>query len=581
MKNFSTIADLILFQTKNFNNSQAFNFKTGYKLQVFSNQEFFEKTFHFACGLKEIGLKSGQSLANFSYQNPIWLIADLGSILAGAITVPIFHNISKDNLLYEISDAQVEYVFTDNADFVEDIKNTNPDLKIITYGLNSESPHVDFEELIALGKKAVEEKKYSFESLSKAINPQDLATIIYTSGSTGVPKGVELTHLNLISQIKSTEQFFPLKQSDVALSFLPLAHIFERMVMMFYISQGISIHFTDDIKNIGPSLKQVRPTLMTAVPRVLEKVFAKIQNNIDEASFLAKFLGQKAVNRALTKDVTSPQNILDKIFERLIYKKFRAALGGNMNMIICGGAALSSILERFYRNIGINLYSGYGLTEASPVLAVNCPKAYKFATVGKIFPDIELKIAQDGELLAKGPNIMRGYHKSPQKTAETMDGHWLKTGDLAKIDQEGYVTIIGRKKELFKTANGKYVSPVPIEQELIRNLKFLIGATIVAEGRKFTSALLFPDFEILKNTKTKLKFSGSDQDFLKSAELNDFVQKNITKINKSLNHCENIQKFHIITDAISIESGEITPSMKLKRSFLEEKYQNIINEFYN
>jgi long-chain acyl-CoA synthetase len=305
MKNFSTLCELVSFQAFKFNNPRALNFKENGQLKSFSNKEFLEKTFHFACGLKEIGLQKGQTLANFSYQNPLWLIADLGAILAGATTVPIFNNISKENLIYEIRDADVKFIFTDNAEFFDLIKNENFDLKIIArnakilkqvqddssvsccLGLPHRHPElvsgsiadniISFEDLILLGKKAAEEKKYDLETLLKISTPQDLATIIYTSGSTGVPKGVELTHQNLVSQIIDTKEFFPLTTDDVVLSFLPLAHIFERMVMMFYISQGVSIYFADDVKNVGNCLKETHPTLMTSVPRVLEKVFAKIK----------------------------------------------------------------------------------------------------------------------------------------------------------------------------------------------------------------------------------------------------------------------------------------------------------------
>lgn len=578
MKNFSTLSNLIALQACNFKNPQAFNFKENGKLISFSNQDFLEKSFHFACGLRELGLQKNQTLGNFSYQNPIWLIVDLGSILAGATTVPIFSNISKENLLFQIADAQVKFIFTDNAQFFDLIKDENLNLKIITRGFKHQSA-ISFDEVLALGKKAAAEKKYDFETLQKSAQPQDLATIIYTSGSTGKPKGVELTHQNLVSQIQDTREFFPLSD-DIVLSFLPLAHIFERMVMMYYISQGVSIYFADDVKNVGNCLREYHPTLMTTVPRVLEKVFLRIKDGIDSASFVKKNLGQKALQRALQKDPKQKKNFADKIFDALIYKKFRTALGGKIRMIICGGAALSPDLERFYKNIGINLFCGYGLTESSPVLAVNCSKAQKCETVGTAYPSVQLKISADGELLARGPNIMRGYHNQPEKTAEVFENGWLKTGDLAKIDAEGFVKIIGRKKELFKNSNGKYVSPVPIEQKLMQELGFLLGAAVIAEGRKFTSVLLFPEFEILTKFKTKFNFLGSDVEFLKSEVLKKFTEEKIKKLNQHLNHWEQVQKFYITCEQISIESGEITPSMKLKRNVVEEKYKKVIDEFY-
>ncbi len=561
MKNFSTLAELIVYQSSNFNNPRAFNFLG----QSFSNQEFLQKIFHFACALKELGFKKNQTLANCLQSSPSWLIIDLGTILVGGITVPIFNNISKENFDYEIKDAAVEFIFEQRGQTPFLTKGSDP---------------FSLDDLILLGEKAVLEKKYNLDEMVKDISPDDLATIIYTSGSTGTPKGVELTHRNLVSQIVATAKVFPLDSvNDKALSFLPLAHIFERMVMMFYMTQGIEIYFADDVKNIGNLLKEVRPTLMTSVPRMLEKVFIKIKDGAANKKFIAKYLARTAVKRALVKDIKI-HNIFDKIFDVLVYKKFRDALGGKMRMIICGGSALSEDMERFYCNIGVNLFCGYGLTESSPVLAVNHPKAHKFGTVGQAFDGVELKIAVDLELLARGENIMRGYHNSPKKTAEVVVDGWLKTGDLARIDEEGFVKIIGRKKELFKNANGKYVSPIPLEQKLTQELGFLLGAIVVAEGRKFTSALLFPDFDILEKFKIKFNFSGSDKEFLQSNFLKNFVQQKIDKINNSLNHWEQIQKFYIACEPISIKSGEITPSMKLKRKVLEEKYKTEIENFY-
>jgi len=580
MKNFSTLSELILFQASQFNNSRALNFRQKNQWCSFSNQEFLTKIFHFACGLKEIGFQKNQTLAIFSYQNPLWLIADLGTILAGGVTVPIFHNISEENLFFELDDAKVNYVFTDHAEFL----TKKIDLKrIITCGFESENNEnaISFESLILLGKEAVDAKKYDLQEMVKSAQSDDLVTIIYTSGSTGTPKGVELTHGNLVSQIHDTAATFILDaQSDTALSFLPLAHIFERMVMMFYISQGITIYFADDIKNLGNLLKEIRPTLMTVVPRMLEKVFLSIKEKACAAKFLQKCLALNAIKRASILSSQRHKNFLDKIFDSLVYKKFRAALGGNMKMIICGGAALSEDMERFYQNIGINLFCGYGLTETSPVLAVNSAKAHKFATIGKAFPSVELKISADGELLARGPNIMRGYHNQVQKTAETIVDGWFCTGDLAKIDEEGFVKIIGRKKELFKTSNGKYVSPVPLEQKLIQELGFLIGAIIIAEGRQFVTVLLFPDFDILSKFKDRFKFSGDEKTFLQSENLQKFVAEKVEKINKNLDHWQKIQKFYIVTEPISVQSGDITPSMKLKRSALEVKFKNEIEKLY-
>jgi long-chain acyl-CoA synthetase len=413
------------------------------------------------------------------------------------------------------------------------------------------------------------------------IKPEDLATIIYTSGTTGNPKGVMLSHNNIISQVNSTSKLFPLKSGqDVALSCLPLAHIFELMVMLYYVSQGVFIYFADDIKNLGSLMKKIQPTIMTAVPRLLEKVFVKIKKLAEEKSIIKKLLLKTAIRRAVNKKTNLKPNFFDKILDKIIYKKFRQIFGNRIKLLICGGASLSNEVEAFYRNININLFCGYGLTETSAVVAVNYENNYRFGTVGKNFPGIELKIDEKQELLVKGKNVMIGYHNLNQETQEVIQDGWFKTGDLATIDNEGFVKITGRKKELFKNSNGKYVSPVPIENKLTQEIDFLIGAIVIAENRRFTSAILFADFDLIETVKEKFFFKGTKQEFLSSKILYDFIDKKILHLNQNLNHWESIQKFYIAKEEISIESGEITPSMKLKRGLLERKYQKIIDDFY-
>jgi long-chain acyl-CoA synthetase len=593
----SNLAELLLFQADNYSNPKAFNFKENGHLKSFSNQDFLKKATNFGYGLNSIGFARGKTLAIFSYQNPIWLMVDFATILIGGVSVPIFSNISPLNLGFEIEDAGVEYIFIDDIKSISLLEESGKisQLKtVITYGFEVSDKtkyqninFLTFEEVIALGVE--EGGEYDISDFIAQINEDDIATIIYTSGSTGNPNGVELSHKNLISQIKATAKLFSLdKNNDVALSFLPLAHIFEGMVIRFYISQGISIYFADDIKNLGNLIKEIKPTLMTSVPRMLEKVFSKIKEKTDNFGGFKKFLATKSVSFAADFNPSSINlflKLVRKFYDILVYKKIREDLGGNLRMIICGGAALNYNIEKFFNNIGINLYVGYGLTETSPVIAVNCHRAHNFGTVGRPFDLVEVRLAADNELLVKGPNVMKSYHRNQLKTKEAFDSDgWFKTGDLAQINKNGFIKIIGRKKELFKTANGKYVSPVPIEQQLNQKLEFLIGSIIIAEGKKFVSAILFPDFEILPKFKQKFllgKFNNlNDQEFLQNPALQDKTQQVINEINKKLNHSEQIEKFYIATESISISSGEITPSMKLKRNVLEKKYEQIIEKFY-
>lgn len=583
MNDFNNLAELVLFQGKSFDNSLALNYKKDNKSISFSNQDLLNNSKYISNSLKELGFKKGSKLANYSYQNPIWLMVDFGAILAGGVTVPFFHNISSKNFFYQLSHSDAKFLFTDNEDILSNKDLLKSELKIIFSGkLKQKYPALDIvnlDELITDGAKL--SSKYNYQELAKKIDPQNTVTIIYTSGSTGTPKGVELSHANLVSQIKSTNSTFNLKSDNVALSYLPLSHIFERMVMMYYISAGISVYFVDDIKNLGARLKEVRPTIMTTVPRMLEKVYGKINEAGNTGNFVKKILVKSAIKRAVAKNITHKTSIIDSIFKKLVYKKFQTALGGKINLIICGGSALSREMESFYNNIGIKVYCGYGLTESSPVISANSLINHKPYTSGKIYPNIQAKTTKNKELLVRGPNVMKGYYKDPQKTSQTIDKNgWLQTGDLALIDSDNYLTIIGRKKELFKSSNGKYIAPIPIEQKLVQNLNFLIGAIIIADNRKFTSALLFPDFTTFETLKHKLKFIGSDQELIKSKKLHKYLDYKITKINSGLNHWEQIQKYNLVNQEISIESGDITPSMKLKRSALEEKFRTIIENFY-
>jgi len=715
MTDFQNLCELIFHKTTKFNNQTALNFKEAKNfdlssskaeknpgninckksksvyLRSFSNQEFAEKILQFACGLKEIGFEENQTFANYSYQNPIWLIVDFGVIIAGGISVPIFHNVSRENLNFEIKDCEAKFLFTDNLDCLRNVENIDKELKIIGYNIEN-SGLVSFEEVLNLGKKSLEAKKYNLEELLAKIKKDNPATIIYTSGSTDKPKGVVLSHRNLISQIKDAAKFFPLFPEDVAFSFLPLAHIFERMVMIYYISCGISIYFADDIKNVTNLLKEFKPTLLTAVPRVLEKAHSGIIAKIDSANFIQKLIGNSAYQRAMKRSFSSSKpNLIDFVFDFLVYRKFRQGFGGKIRMIICGGSALNQNLENFFWNIGIKIFCGYGLTEASPVLAANCPAFFKLGTVGKAFPSVVLKVGEDGELLAKGENVMLGYYKNETETracfqnnchdlqanlAESQatiseeytnisqkfcddsqfreprnvrqndlatnfslkrgsgkqpEQEWLKTGDEAEIDDLGFVKIVGRRKEIVKNSYGKFVNLAKIEQELSKEFGFLIGAIAVAQGKNFTSVLLFPDFEQLKklhldfvntipevrNIKSATK--ATSQQFenaflfdIESSSSNEYLHKNqqknfsqallnnasssfsffasqdfveficnkIKKINQKLDHWEQIKVAALITAPIAIESGEITPSMKLKRKVITEKFQKEISAIY-
>ena len=434
-----------------------------------------------------------------------------------------------------------------------------------------------------------------FMRLLARVRPDDLATIIHTSGSTGLPKGVELTHANLLSQIRTAAGLFPLQAGrDRALSCLPFAHVFERVVVYTYLIQGVPVLIADDVKQVGALLREVQPAVMTAVPRLIEKIHLRIRTQIADSVAVKRQLGRWALELAVTRAPTMrekrgahPWTL--RVADRLIYAKLRQALGGRLKYLIVGGAALSDELTRFLIGVDLPVYTGYGLTEASPVIAVNHPGARRLGTVGKAFPGVEIRLGDPakgeiaGEILARGPGIMRGYHREAVSPVDA-EG-WLHTGDVGTLDGDGYLTITGRVKELFKTANGKYVAPTPIEQALTSadgNCAGLIDqALVVAEGQPCVGALLFPDPEALRRRKVAAGCPQvADAEFLARPEIVAELADRIGAINGHLSQWERIRCWRLVAEPPSVANEGLTPTMKLRRHALTRRYERLINDMY-
>lgn len=587
---FRTLPGLLKYVEANHQNACALGFKKAGAWIGLSTAEVGDTVRKLSLGLVDLGLKPGDKVGVVADPSPDWILMDLAILGAGAVSVPMFSNISHDNLTYEIEDSGMRFLFVGSDQQYQAMKPFFGKLeKIITMEPLSATPDglkdgqcVSYRTLVDLGAKRQARNPGEYPRLSEAINEQDTATLIYTSGSTGVPKGVELTHRNLVFQVLGAHKRFPLDPAtDKILSCLPLAHVFERMVTYYYFFTGTSIYFAEEIKKVAENLRELHPTVVTMVPRLLEKVHAKMQANVEMAQGFKKLLGAKAWARAHAKVPGTPDTFLDKLYDALVYKKMRAALGGNLRITISGSAPLDPTLAAFLLNIGIPIYEGYGLTEASPVISCNFPGHRKLGTVGMAFPGIEVKIGDDGEILTRGPHVMKGYHNKPAETAEVIDKMgWLRTGDLGHFDAENFIKITGRKKELFKTANGKYVAPVPIEQAIAGN-KLVDMVMVVAEGKPFTTCLIFPDFENLKSVKADLGQSETGNDvFLESPEAKAYIQKTVDEVNAKLNHWEQIQKFAVIKTPITVDSGQLTPTMKIRRHIVMEKYRAEIDSMY-
>ncbi|MDP2076885.1 MAG: AMP-dependent synthetase/ligase [Sulfuricurvum sp.] len=563
MFSFNTFPELLEYIKTSINNPTYLSYLHNGEWQSFSSQAFVTHTEKLAAAFAYYGVTKGTSVAIISGSSPFWLMIDFALQRLGATSVPIFANISRENLHYEIKDSAIEYVFIASQEKYDQLAESLKSMKlVVTLGIESNLKNViEFDAFL----------KTSYELPRVNIAHDDVATIIYTSGSTGKPKGVELTHNNLMSQIKDVRLAIPITSDEIALSFLPLAHIFERMVVLYYLANGICIYFADDVKNVGNLMNEVRPTVMTVVPRLLEKIYTKMHDKIYAVSGIKGLIGQGALHRANTKEVHTPLNSLDKLAHRLVYAKLLEALGGRMQYMISGGAALSPAMERFFVNIGIPLYQGYGLSETSPVVCVNTPHAYRFGSCGKKLSSIEVKLSLEGELLVKGPNVMRGYHNLSDETRKTIDNGWLHTGDLAYIDDEGYIFIKSRLKELFKTSTGKYVSAIAIEHHLTHS-KWVDYAIIVAENRPYVTALIFLDPSMSMEPFEKYHRE------IKTAEK---MEQLIQHINQHLNAWEQIQKYTLIPILPTIDNHMLTPSMKISRNTVYACFSDEIEAMYH
>ncbi len=575
---------MIQYVLNRYSNSKAFNIKVLDHWESYSTDTFIETIRRLALGFRKLGIQPGDGVGIISHPSPQWLMIDVAIMINKAISIPMFSNISHEHFNFEVTDGNVQYLFIDGDEDIEEYiqGEFNQFKKIISNSVQTQGSNIiNIQDVLLAGDELSEHEPDLYGKLRDLVLPSDIATIIYTSGSTGNPKGVVLTHQNLTMQIHGSSQRFPIdSHKDTILSCLPLAHVFERMVMYYYVSSGASIYFVDDVKKVGDYLKEIKPTVITMVPRILEKAYAKVLAKPNLERGLKKILLKMAIGLAMRQDLDK-SSILYKVFNKLVYGKIREGLGGNLRMTIVGGAALFPKIGRFFMNVGIPVFQGYGLTECAPVIAANFPGANKLGTVGLPFPNVTVKITPGGEIIAQGDNIMMGYHNDPEKTDQVIKDGWLHTGDLGEFDEDGYLVLKGRLKELFKTSTGKYVSPLPIEHRLCLT-KTIEAAAVIADNKKFPSCLIFPDLEIIPQVKKRFKAKRmSDIDFIQSKEYRDHIQHIINRINTKLNHWEQIQSFAIISHPISIEGGELTPTMKLRRHVIERKHKEVIESMYN
>jgi long-chain acyl-CoA synthetase len=572
---FKTYSELFLHISNNYDNEYFLNYLSNGKYTNISISDFKNKVICLSLALKDLGIQKGNRVGIFANSSPFWLIFDFAILQVGAISVPIFANISSENLNFEIKDSSMKFMFIDSEKRINDIVKENSHLIFITHNFCIKEPNFhNFDEILVIGKQICNASGFTpYEA-----KEDDIFSIIYTSGNTGTPKGVMLSHKNIVTQLHDINKLIDLPKEEIALSLLPLAHIFERTVMSYYLSRGISIYFVDDILNVANLMKVVKPTIMTAVPRLLEKIFNKIKTQISQKPFISRMIASFAFSYAL-KENMNKNSILFKIYDKVVYSKFREIFGSRVEKLVSGGAPLSKEIAQFFVNIGVPVYQGYGMTEFSPVVSTNYPNANKVGSCGKVIPSAKIKITENNELLVRGDSLMLGYLNQEELTNKTIDSDgWLHTGDVARVDSEGYLFITSRVKEIFKTSTGEYVNAVEIEQKISKN-RYIEFAVVIAQNRKFTTALLFVDKEKFENAK-KLNKNLTIEEYYNKDDILRNISSHINSVNFTLNKWERIVDYKILTNDISIETGELTPSMKISRNKIEEKYANIINSMY-
>ena len=589
MNTVTRLFDIPYYQQTEYPLDDAFATKYNGKWEKTSTQTYIQKANYVSRGLLRLGVKKDDKIAVISSTNRTeWHILDIGILQIGAQNVPIYPTITLEDFEYILNHSECKYCFVSDKvllDKITSIKNKLPHLITIFTFDTVELAH-SWQEIFDLG--ADESNQQEVEDLKNSIKKDDLATIIYTSGTTNRPKGVMLSHWNIISNIINCQDRLPILPGSTALSFLPVCHVFERMLTYLYQYDGLRIYFAESIEKISENLQEVKPNILTVVPRLIEKIYDKIFAKGTELKGIKKRIFFWALGLGFHYEPYGANGfwyeIQLKIARKLIFSKWREALGGRIQMIVCGSAALSPRLAKVFSAAGLTIMEGYGLTETSPVISVNreSGRYWKIGTVGKPVNNVEVKIAEDGEILVKGENVMLGYYKSAEQTAENITDGFFHTGDIGELDAEGFLKITDRKKEIFKTSGGKYVSPQLIENQL-KLSRFIENAMVVGEGEKMPAAIIQLNFPFVREwaRRHNLKIGNTNAEIAKNEEVHNRVAQEVERVNRHLGKWEQVKLFDFTPDEWTIDEGLLTPTLKLKRRVIKEKYIDIYNKFYD
>lgn len=591
----TTLVEVFEHFARDHKRSDTLNYKVDGQWASISSDEVLTRAREIAAGLTTLGINRGDRLAILSESSPQWTLIDAGSLFAGIVDVPIYPTLMPPQVRYILRDSGARVLAISNHEKFLQVKEALRECDKLEHVIFLDDAAVDetagltLKQLQERGRERLKQSPELVSEFSSQAHPEDLATILYTSGTTGEPKGVMLTHSNLVSNLIDSSGHLSFGKNDIVLSVLPLSHIFERQAMYMYLYQGMVVYYAESLDTIGPNLREVRPTILVGVPRIFEKIYARIKERVAEKGKvnMALLLWAVAVAKEYAhcqvekKPVGAWLKIKHRLATELVFSKWRAAFGGRIRLLVSGGAALPEELGYIYLGAGIPIIQGYGLTETSPVITTGILEDNRVGTVGKPIEHVEVRIAPDGEIETRGPNVMRGYYNKPVETrAVFTDDGWFRTGDIGKIDADGFLSITDRKKELFKTSGGKYIAPQPLEQ-LIKGSRFVNQVVLVGNGRKFPAALIVPNWEQIDSyARLKGLKETSRPELCRSPRIIDLFERQIAELTPDLAQYERVKKVALLENELTIDGGELTPTLKVKRRVIDEKYRPVIDELY-
>ncbi len=590
--NVTTLSRLFLHSCRTYKKSGRMLVKKDLVWTKISTDEVETTVRRLSLGFQDLGLRPGDRMALLSENRPEWVMADFAALCAGAVTVPIYTSLPPDQVGYIIGDAGAKIVVCSDLEMwskVEAVRKGLPDLErvIVIEGDPPAGAHA-LSDVAELGRRLEEAEPGRFERMADAVRPGDLASIIYTSGTTGVPKGVMLSHANFVSNVVSLAEFIDFCEADTGLSFLPLSHVLERTATFLLFHIGAAMAYAESIEAVASNMVEVRPTIIVSVPRLFEKIYARVMDQILAGSRLKRAIfvwalgtGKKYAAKTIAgESIPTHLSFKNAVATKLVFSKITAKTGGRIRYAICGGAPLSRDIAEFFYALGLRIMPGYGLTETSPVLTGSAPGKVRFGTAGKAIPRVELRIAEDGEILARGPNVMMGYYKNEADTREVLKDGWLHTGDIGRFDEDGFLIITDRKKDIIVTSGGKNVAPQPIES-LIQASPLIASAVVVGNSRKFVSALIVPDFEKLEAYAKAHGIAFKDRaELSRRPEVAAFLLDEVNRMTPALASYERIKRIAVLDREFDLDMGEVTPTLKVRRNIVERKYADIIESIY-